>query len=110
MTSHPPSAEPADRAADRPTAPDRPGAGEGSADTLGVRPRARPAGIRRSPLLFRVAMILFFIGGLALLAVLVTFASGTRDFPLWLWLTVALAPIGLIVGSFGVGRAGSSLG
>ncbi len=55
-------------------------------------------------------MILFFLGGLALLAVLVMFASGARNVPLWLRLTVALAPIGLLVGSFGVGRAGSSLG
>ncbi len=75
-----------------------------------MRPRARPTGLRRSPLVFRAAMILFFLGGLALLAVLVMFASGARNVPLWLRLTVALAPIGLLVGSFGVGRAGSSLG
>lgn len=110
MTSHPPSAEPADRPAERPSSPDRPRTGEDSADTLGVRTRAKPAGLRRSPLLFRAAMILFFTGGLALLVVLVTFASGARDLPLWLWLTVGLAPIGLILGSFGVGRAGTSLG
>jgi len=54
-------------------------------------------------------MTLFFFGGLALLAVLVMFASGTRHFPLWLWLAVALAPIGLLIGSFRVGRTGSAL-
>lgn len=61
-------------------------------------------------MLFRVAMGLFFVGGLALLAVLVMFASGVRDFPLWLWLVVALAPVGLVVGSFGVRKAGLSVG
>jgi hypothetical protein len=60
-------------------------------------------------MLFRMAMGLFFVGGLALLAVLVMFASGTRDFPLWLWLLVALAPVGLLVGAFGVRRAGVAL-
>lgn len=54
-------------------------------------------------------MGLFCVGGSTLLVVLVMFASGTRHFPLWLWLIVALAPIGLLIGSFGVRRAGTSL-
>lgn len=54
-------------------------------------------------------MALFCIGGSALLVVLVLFASGTRHFPLWVWLIVALAPIGLFIGSFRVRRAGTSL-
>ncbi len=54
-------------------------------------------------------MALFCIGGSALLVVLALFASGTRHFPLWVWLIVALAPVGLLIGSFGVRRAGTSL-
>ncbi|WP_154674342.1 hypothetical protein [Nakamurella lactea] len=79
-------------------------------DAPSVRPKARPAGLRRAPMVFRIAMALFCVGGSALLVVLVMFASGTRDFPLWLWLLVALAPVGLLVGAFGVRKAGLSLG
>ncbi|MDQ2849108.1 MAG: hypothetical protein M3Y77_22885 [Actinomycetota bacterium] len=78
-------------------------------DAPSVRPKTRPANLRRSPLTFRVAMGLFCIGGSALLVVLVLFASGTRHFPLWVWLIVAFAPIGLFIGSFRVRRAGTSL-
>lgn len=54
-------------------------------------------------------MVLFFVGGLALLVVLVLFASGTRDFPFWAWLIVALAPLGLLVAAFRIRRVGTSL-
>ncbi|MDQ6658141.1 MAG: hypothetical protein M3Z00_07945 [Actinomycetota bacterium] len=78
-------------------------------DAPSVRPKSRPGNLRRSPVIFRVAMALFCIGGSALLVVLALFASGTRHFPLWVWLIVALAPVGLFIGSFGVRRAGTSL-
>lgn len=47
-------------------------------------------------------MVCFFIGGLAVLADLILFASGARDLPLWLNLTALLAPIGLGIGLVGV--------
>ncbi|NNG35375.1 hypothetical protein [Nakamurella aerolata] len=75
-----------------------------------VRPSPRPSGLRRAPLTFRIAMALFFVGGLALLAAAIMFASGAREhIPTWLYLAIALAPIGLIVGTFSIRRAGLSL-
>lgn len=100
------SSEPA---AARPTRPTRATAPADPTDVPSVRPKARPANLRRAPIIFRIAMAVFCIGSVALLVVLVMFASGTRAFPLWLWLLVALAPIGLLVGAFGVRRAGLAL-
>lgn len=77
--------------------------------TRSARAKPRPGNLRRSPPAFRVGMVLFFLGGLALLVVLVLFASGTRDFPFWVWLTVALAPLGLLVAAFRIRRVGTSL-
>lgn len=75
-----------------------------------MRPSPRPRGLRRAPMTFRVAMGLFFVGGLALLAAAIMFASGARDhIPTWLYLMIALAPIGLFVGTFSIRRAGLSL-
>lgn len=84
-------------------------AGREDPSTRSARAKPRPAGLRRSPLPFRVGMIAFCIGGLALLVVLVLFASGTRDFPLWAWLLVALAPLGLLIASFRIRRTANSL-
>lgn len=71
---------------------------------------ARPAGLRRSPLIMRIGMVAFCIGASALLVMLVLFASGARDFALWFWLVVALAPIGLAISAFRIRRAGLSVG
>lgn len=84
-------------------------AGREDPATRSARAKPRPDGLRRSPLPFRIGMILFFVGGLALLVVLVLFASGTRDFPVWAWLVVALAPLGLLVAAFRIRRTANSL-
>jgi len=47
-------------------------------------------------------MILFAIGVLAIAVIMVLFASGSHDLPLWLNLSAMLAPVGLGVGLFGV--------
>jgi len=47
-------------------------------------------------------MVLFFIGGLAILADVALFVSGRHDLPLWLNLLALLAPIGFGVGMVGV--------
>jgi hypothetical protein len=47
-------------------------------------------------------MILFAAGVLAIAAIMIMFASGSHDLPLWLNLTAMLAPVGLGVGLFGV--------
>ena len=54
-------------------------------------------------------MPLIFVGGLVLLALVVMFASGTRDFALWWWLGLALIPIGAVICIFGIARAGLSV-
>ena len=80
------TAEPADSAA----RPRKPHPGRGS----GLRRRASP--------LARIGMILFAAGVLAIAAIMIMFASGSHDLPLWLNLTAMLAPVGLGVGLFGV--------
>ena len=68
----------------------------------GVRTHPRWPDRRKSAPLVKVGMILFFIGGLAILADVVLFASGHQDLPLWLNLSALLAPIGFGVGMVGV--------
>jgi len=47
-------------------------------------------------------MALFAIGVLAIVVIMVMFASGSHDLPLWLNLTAMLAPLGFAVGLAGV--------
>jgi uncharacterized membrane protein YhdT len=49
-------------------------------------------------MLARLAMIVFTVGVIAIAVVVILYASGVRNLPLWLELTVLLAPIGLGVG------------
>ena len=71
-------------------------------DQTGVRTHPRWTDRRKSAPLVKVGMILFFVGGLAILADVVLFASGHQDLPLWLNLCALLAPIGFGVGMVGV--------
>ena len=61
-------------------------------DQTGVRTHPRWTDRRKSAPLVKVGMILFFVGGLAILADVVLFASGHQDLPLWLNLCALLAP------------------
>ena len=65
---------------------------------------ARHSNRRRAGGMAKAAMVLFFIGGLAVLTDLILFASGSRDLPLWLNLLCLLAPIGFGLGLYGVFR------
>ena len=47
-------------------------------------------------------MGLFAVGVLAVVVIMVMFASGSHDLPLWLNLTAMLAPLGFAVGMVGV--------
>ena len=47
-------------------------------------------------------MVLFVIGLLAVAVILVLFATGTTELPLWLNLMAMLAPVGFGVGLLGV--------
>jgi hypothetical protein len=70
-------------------------------------PRAR----RRSAPLARIGVVLFGIGLLSVAVVMVLFATGSHDLPLWLNLGAMLAPIGFGLGLLGVfleARAASS--
>lgn len=58
----------------------------------------------------RAGMLLFCIGASALLVMLVLFAGGARDFPLWFWSIIALAPLGLAIAAFRIRREGLSVG
>lgn len=88
--------------AGRPAAP-HPAAEAGPAPVDGVPPRPLPRH-RRAGAWVTVGMVLFGIGLLAIVAVLVLFASGGRDLPVWLNVTAMLAPAGLGVGLIGVLR------
>ena len=68
----------------------------------GVRTHPRSKDRRKSAPLAKVGMVLFFIGGLAILTDVILFASGRHDLPLWLNLCALLAPIGFAVGLLGV--------
>jgi peptidoglycan/LPS O-acetylase OafA/YrhL len=50
----------------------------------------------------RIGMGLFAVGVLAVVVIMVMFASGSHDLPLWLNLTAMLAPLGFAVGMVGV--------
>jgi peptidoglycan/LPS O-acetylase OafA/YrhL len=50
----------------------------------------------------RIGMALFAVGVLAIVVIMVMFASGSHDLPLWLNLTAMLAPLGFAVGMVGV--------
>lgn len=47
-------------------------------------------------------MAMFALGVVAIVVIMVLFASGSRDLPLWLNLTAMLAPIGFGLGLVGV--------
>jgi len=47
-------------------------------------------------------MLLFALGVVAIAVIMVLFASGSKDLPLWLNLSAMLAPVGLGVGLLGV--------
>ena len=67
-----------------------------------MRTHPRSSDRRKAAPLVKVGMMLFFIGGLAILADVALFASGSRDLPLWLNLCALLAPIGFGVSMVGV--------
>jgi hypothetical protein len=102
VTTSTPSATPADK----PAAAGRPSRAP-IEKVSGTSPR--PPALRRSPLVMRIGMVVFCIGASALLVMLVLFASGARDFSLWFWLVVALAPLGLGISAFRIRRAGLSV-
>jgi hypothetical protein len=56
----------------------------------------------RASLPVRIGMALFAVGVLAIVVIMVMFASGSHDLPLWLNLTAMLAPLGFVVGMAGV--------
>ena len=56
----------------------------------------------RASVTIRIAMALFALGVLAIVVIMVLFASGSRDLPLWLNLTAMLTPIGFGLGLVGV--------
>jgi hypothetical protein len=72
------------------------------ASVASVRTNSRIKNRRKAAPAAKIGMICFFIGGLAILADLIIFASGNRNLPLWLNLLALLAPIGLGVGLLGV--------
>ena len=52
--------------------------------------------------LARIGMVLFVIGLVAVAVILVLFATGMTELPLWLNLVAMLAPVGFGVGLLGV--------
>ncbi|MBM9475612.1 hypothetical protein JL107_04045 [Nakamurella flavida] len=52
----------------------------------------------------KVGMVLFAVGLVAIVVIIVLFATGGRDLPVWLNVTAMLAPVGLGVGLVGVFR------
>jgi uncharacterized membrane protein YhdT len=68
----------------------------------GVRTHPRSRERRKAAPLAKVGMVVFFIGGLAIVADVALYASGRHDLPLWLNLCAMLAPIGFGVGMLGV--------
>lgn len=49
-----------------------------------------------------VGAVLFVIGLAAIAVIMVLFATGSHDLPLWLNLTAMLAPVGFGIGLFGI--------
>ena len=66
------------------------------ADTRPPRPR------RGSSPLARIGIGLFAAGLAAVVVIMVPFATGARDLPLWLNLLAMLAPVGFVVGLLAV--------
>jgi hypothetical protein len=59
---------------------------------------------RQSSPLARVGFIVFGIGLLGVAVIMVAFATGAHDLPLWLNLVAMLAPVGFGIGLIGVYR------
>ena len=74
------------------------------------RPLPRPANLRRAPLTFRICMVAVAIGIAAIVTAAVLWAAGTTDLPWWLWVLVALLPIGFSIGAFSIRSAGMAAG
>jgi hypothetical protein len=79
----------------------RPTTTDGSSRPRGKGP-APWAFAPRASVPVRIGMALFAIGVLAIVVIMVMFASGSHDLPLWLNLTAMLAPLGFAVGMAGV--------
>lgn len=72
-----------------------------SIPVVGAEP-ARSTTRRASSPLARWGFGIFVVGLLAVAVIMVLFATGSHDLPLWLNLAAMLAPIGFGVGLFGV--------
>jgi hypothetical protein len=55
-------------------------------------------------LLARIGLVVFGIGLLGVVVIMVLFATGSHDLPLWLNLIAMLAPVGFGIGLIGVYR------
>ena len=78
------------------------GATDGAPASVRSLPRDRSR--RRAGAWAKVGMALFAVGLVAIVVIVVLFASGGRDLPVWLNVTAMLAPVGLGVGLLGVFR------
>lgn len=68
--------------------------------------RGRPGRTPTGPI--AVGAGLFVIGLLAIAVIMVLFATGAKDLPLWLNLTAMLAPVGFGIGLIGIFREARS--
>jgi len=59
---------------------------------------------RQSAPLARIGFIVFAVGLLGVAVIMVLFATGSHDLPLWLTLVAMLAPVGFGIGLVGVYR------
>ena len=59
---------------------------------------------RQSAPLARIGFVVFGIGLLGVAVIMVAFAAGSHDLPLWLNLVAMLAPVGFGIGLIGVYR------
>jgi len=59
---------------------------------------------RQSAPLARIGFIVFVVGLLGVAVIMVAFAAGAHDLPLWLNLVAMLAPVGFGIGLVGVYR------
>ena len=65
-------------------------------------PVSRHTGGRRPTGPIAVGAVLFVLGLIAIAVIMVLFATGSHDLPLWLNLTAMLAPIGFGIGLVGI--------